>query len=61
MISIATYVIDTDATLRDGETIGFSEEQKLSIKLSKGILLDGKTLKITYGTDNTKQLHDTDL
>lgn len=61
VISIATYVIDTDATLRDGETIGFSEEQKLSIRLSKGILLEGKTLKITYGTDNTKQLHDADL
>lgn len=50
VLSIVTYVIDGDVTLRDGETIGFTEDQKLPIKLSKGILLEGKTLKIAYGS-----------
>lgn len=50
VLGIATYVIDSDVTLKDGETIGFTEEQKLPITLSKGILLEGNTLKIAYGT-----------
>lgn len=45
---VSSYVLDTGAVLRDGETIGFSEDQKLPITLSKGIALDGDTLKIEY-------------
>lgn len=48
MMMIASYVLDTGAELHDGETIGFSEEQKLPITLSKGIAVDGNTLKIGY-------------
>lgn len=48
MLTIASYVLETDATLRDGETIGFTEEQKLPITLSKGVAVDGDTLKIGY-------------
>ncbi|MDE6733225.1 MAG: DUF4261 domain-containing protein [Oscillospiraceae bacterium] len=49
MLDIAAYVLSGNVTLKDGETIGFSAEQKLPIKLSKGIAVDGETLKITYG------------
>lgn len=49
MLDIAAYVLSGNVTLRDGETIGFTAEQKLPIKLSKGIAVDGETLKITYG------------
>lgn len=49
MLDIAAYVLSGNVTLRDGETIGFSAEQKLPIKLSKGIAVDGETLKIAYG------------
>lgn len=49
VLDIVAYVISGNVTLRDGETIGFSAEQKLPIKLSKGIAVDGDTLKITYG------------
>lgn len=49
MLTIASYVLETGATLNSGETIGFTEEQKLPIKLSKGIAVDGNTLKIGYG------------
>lgn len=46
LVSVAAYVISEDVVLRDGETIGFTEDQKLPIKLSPGIAVDGKTLKI---------------
>lgn len=51
VLDIVAYVLSGNVTLRDGETIGFSAEQKLPIKLSKGIAVDGDTLKITYGED----------
>lgn len=45
---VVGYVLEYDVTLNDGETIGFSEDEHLPIKLSKGIALDGYTLKIAY-------------
>ena len=49
MLDIVAYVLSGNVTLKDGETIGFSAEQKLPITLSRGIAVDGSTLKITYG------------
>lgn len=43
---IAYYVITSDVVLKDGETIGFSEEQKLLITYSKGVAVEGNSLKI---------------
>lgn len=48
MFEIASYVIDSDVTLQDGETIGVSEEQKLPIVRSKGVSVEGMSLKIIY-------------
>ena len=48
VLDIASYVLEQDVTLRDGETIGFSEGQKLPITRSAGIWHDGMTLKIGY-------------
>lgn len=48
LLDISTYVIDSDVILRDGETIGFTAEQKLPITKSKGLAVDGDTLKIEY-------------
>lgn len=45
---IVGYVIDEDVVLRDGETIGFTAEQKLPIRKSKGIAVAGDSLKIAY-------------
>ena len=42
------YVLEYDVTLRDGETIGFSEEDKHAITRSEGVSLPGMTLKISY-------------
>lgn len=49
MINLVNYVLENDIELKDGETIGFSAKQKLPITKSKGIALDGETLKIKYG------------
>lgn len=48
MFNLAHYVVAYDVTLKHGETIGLSAEQKLKISESKGRFLDGKTLKIDY-------------
>ncbi|SDY13695.1 protein of unknown function [Lutibacter oricola] len=48
MFNLAHYVIAYNVTLKDGETIGISAEQKLKISESKGKFLDGSTLKIEY-------------
>ena len=44
--NILYYIIDQDVTLLDGETIGMSEEQKLTIRESKAVYLEGDSLKI---------------
>lgn len=48
LMDMAYYVLSQDVTLQDGETIGFSEEQKLPITRSAGVALPGETLKIPY-------------
>ncbi len=48
LVDIANYVVEQDVILRDGETIGFSEEQKLPITKSKSKVLDFDTLKIKF-------------
>ena len=44
--NILYYIIDQNVTLLDGETIGMSEEQKLIIRESKAVYLEGDSLKI---------------
>ena len=48
LASISDYIITSDVVLNDGETIGFSEEQKIQISVSTGIALDGETLKLGF-------------
>lgn len=51
LLDIVYYVLDGNVTLHAGETLGFSESQKLPINYSKSDVLDGKTLKIGFTTD----------
>ncbi|MCQ4086511.1 DUF4261 domain-containing protein [Saccharibacillus sp. JS10] len=46
--NIAGYIVDCGAKLQDGETIGFSAEQQLSLQLSDGIAVEGQSIKIGY-------------
>ena len=48
LMAIAEYVITGDVILHDGETIGFSPEQRLKIVKSEGVNVDGDSLKIIY-------------
>ncbi len=46
IMGVAVYVLSEDVTLRDGETIGFSAEQKLPITISPAIAYSGNSVKI---------------
>ena len=46
LLSILQYVLGSDVTLKDGETIGFSEDQKIKITESKAVYLEGNSLKL---------------
>lgn len=48
LFEIAAFVIDEDLVMHDGETIGFTEDQRLSITRSPGVNIEGMTLKIEY-------------
>lgn len=48
LASLTYYVLENNMELHDGETIGFSENQKLKIKESQGAALAEITLKIEY-------------
>ncbi len=45
---VANYVITSDVILRDGETIGFTAEQKLPITKSRALAVEGESLKIGF-------------
>lgn len=51
LLDIVYYVLDENVTLHAGETLGFSESQKLPITYSKSDVLEGMTLKIGFTTD----------
>lgn len=46
LLPVISYILGYDVTLKDGETIGFSQEQKIKISQSKGVYLEGETLKL---------------
>lgn len=48
LLDIVYYVLDGNVTLHAGETLGFSENQKLPITCSKSEVLEGSTLKIGF-------------
>ena len=48
MFNIVHYIIISNVTLKDGETMGMSETQRLKISISKGKYLPDKSIKIEY-------------
>ena len=54
LLGLISYVLEYDVVLQDSETIGFSEDDKHTITRSKGISLDGMTLKISYDSLDTE-------
>lgn len=52
LIDVADYVITSDVKLNDGETIGFSIEQKIPIALSDGVAVEGESIKLDINKRN---------
>lgn len=48
LVEISNYVVEYDVTLKPGETIGLTEEQKLPIKKLRSQVLGFDTLKIGF-------------
>ena len=48
LLSIVIYVLSSDVTLQDGETIGWTADDKHSITRSPGQSVPGMSLKISY-------------
>lgn len=48
VFNISSYILQQGAVLRDGETLGYSADQKLPIKLSQGVYVEGQSLKIGF-------------
>lgn len=48
LMDVAYYVIDNEIALADGETLGFSEEQKLPVTRSAGVAVEGESIKIRF-------------
>lgn len=48
MWNVSAYLIKEGAVLRDGETIGFTAEQKLKMTVSKGVYVEGQSVKIGF-------------
>lgn len=48
LLNTAGYIIEENATLRDGETLGYTADQKLRITRSEGFNVEGMSLKIEF-------------
>jgi hypothetical protein len=46
LLNISSYIIGSNITLKNGETIGITADQKIPIKLSKGQFVEGQSLKL---------------
>ncbi len=48
LYNVAHYIIFSDVTLNDGETVGLTANEKLKVVVSDGVHLPGRTVKIKY-------------
>lgn len=48
LYNLTSYILESNITLKNGETIGMSSEQKLKITKTKGKYIEEETLKIDF-------------
>lgn len=48
LFDVAYYVLEGDITLKSGETIGFTEDQKFPMKRGDGVAVEGHSIQIRY-------------
>jgi hypothetical protein len=46
LTNICAYIINSDVNFQSGQTLGYTAEQKISISQSKGVFVEGQTLKL---------------
>lgn len=44
--NISDYVINRNITFKNAETVGYTAEQKILLSISKGVYIDGQTIKM---------------
>lgn len=44
--NIASYVITDDITLKNGETVGYTDDQKINVTISKAQFVEGQSVKL---------------
>ncbi|WP_411347964.1 DUF4261 domain-containing protein [Paenibacillus sp. WLX2291] len=47
-LNIISYVVGSNVVLHDGETLGYSEDQKLSLTKSPAVAMEGESIKIGF-------------
>ena len=48
LFDVVHYVLEGDITLKSGETIGFTADQKLPMKRGDGVAVEGHSIQIGY-------------
>ena len=48
LISVAEYCVGENVDLADGETVGFSDTQKIPVKISEGVSVTGNSVKLLF-------------
>lgn len=48
MLNISSYLVQQGAVLHDGETLGYTADQKLPLTLSQGVHVEGQSMKIGF-------------
>lgn len=48
LLGMAHYVLECDVEFKDGQTCGFSAEERIKITYSKGQFVEGRTFKLAY-------------
>lgn len=48
LFDVVYYVLEGDITLKSGETIGFTADQKLPMKRGDGVAVEGHSIQISY-------------
>lgn len=48
LMNIAHYVIRNNVTLKHGQTMGASADERIDITVSEGVLVEGETVKLAY-------------
>lgn len=48
LFNMAHYVLAYDVTFKNGQTCGMSENERFGVTESKGVLVEGKTIKLEY-------------